>query len=269
MVKTKNRPNSKSLVNQVNAETPSRANKIGPSTVFATISERLSPFGGLLGLVKFLDLIKFREVFDNFYKPPSREPRLGHYRMIIGVLMLLFIGFNRIWHFLYIQMDSMLCSILEVSTLPYVTTFWRYINSLGINQSNSLLQINSALRERVWHQCKLNYKKIHVDIDTTVETVFGHQEGARKGHNTKHRGKKGYRPVLCFIEETREYLTGKLRKGETLNGVNFAKLIRSFPKHIPGCVEKVFLRGDGEFISWEGVEAAIELGYAFIFGNKS
>ena len=38
-----------------------------------------------------------------------------------------------------------------------------------------------------------------------METIFGKQQGGRKGHNTKNRGKKGYRPVLCFIEETREY----------------------------------------------------------------
>ena len=30
----------------------------------------------------------------------------------------------------------------------------------------------------------------------------------------------------------------------------------------------VILRGDGEFISWEGVEAAEEEGYQYIFGNK-
>ena len=29
----------------------------------------------------------------------NREPTLGHYSMVVGVLMLLFIGFNRIWHF--------------------------------------------------------------------------------------------------------------------------------------------------------------------------
>jgi hypothetical protein len=40
----------------------------------------------------------------------------------------------------------------------------------------------------------------------------------KKGHNTNNRGKKAYRPVLCFIEQTRAYLLGKLRKGETISG---------------------------------------------------
>ena len=112
------------------------------------------------------------------------------------------------------------------------------------------------------------YESIHVDIDTTVETIYGKQQGGRKGHNTQHRGKKGFRPVLCFIEETREYLTGKLRRGETMGGHEIADLIRTFKKYLPGCVTQVILRADGEFISWESVKASFAEGYQFIFANK-
>ncbi len=73
---------------------------------------------------------------------------------------------------------------------------------------------------------------------------------------------------MCFIEETREYFTGKLRRGETIGGEEVAALIRVFKKYLPGCVKEVILRGDGEFISWEAVKAAREEGFHFIFGNK-
>ena len=36
---------------------------------------------------------------------------------------------------------------------------------------------------------ELSYYRLCLDIDTTVESVFGHQQGIRKGHNTKYRGK--------------------------------------------------------------------------------
>lgn len=268
MVKRKNKYNSKDHVNKGSSGNAAEASKIGPSTGYGFIRERLSPFGGLLGLVKFFDLVKFSEIFHGLYKPPSREPKLGHYNMIYGLILLLFIGFNRVWHFFYIQLDAMLCSIFNLEKLPYVTTYWRYVNSLGINQGQSLLLVMSALRERVWHLCNIGLDTIHIDIDTTVETVYGKQQGGRKGHNTKNRGKKGFRPVLCFIEETREYFSGKLRKGETMGGEEIATLIRAFKKYLPACVKTVILRGDGEFISWESVEAAISEGYLFIFGNK-
>jgi hypothetical protein len=242
--------------------------KINASTQFDTCTERLSPFGGLLALIKFIDLINFRQIFDSTYHEPSREAKLGHYSMVIGIVMLLFIGFNRVWHFVYVRLDAMLCGFFRLNRLPAASTFWRYVDSLGLNQAQSLLNINSILRERVWQLAGISYYQIRINIDTTVETVYGSQQGGRKGHNTKNRGKKGYRPVLCFIEETREYLLGKLRKGETLSGEEAAKIIRQINDHLPGCVQLVTLRADGEFLSWQSVEAAIESGFQFIFGNK-
>ncbi|MBW2328000.1 MAG: transposase [Deltaproteobacteria bacterium] len=162
--------------------------------------------------------------------------------------MLLFIGFNRIWHFTYVRLDAMLCGIFRLTQLPVASTFWRYVDSLGINQANSLLNLMSKLRERVWQQCGLYYFKIRIDVDTTVETLYGNQQGGRKGHNTKNRGKRGYRPILCFIYETREYLIGKLRKGDTVSGKEAAAFVAKIQAHIPGCVQEVLLRADGEFI---------------------
>jgi len=245
-----------------------KARKISASTAFDTCTEQLSPFGGLLALIKFLDLVKFKEIFENIYHKPVRKPKLGHYRMFVGILMLLFIGFNRLWHFTYIRKDSMLCGFFSLTILPVASTFWRYLNSLGINQANSLLKVMSILRERIWQICDLDYQKIHLSIDTTVETIYGNQQGGRKGHNTKNRGKKAYRPVLCFIDETREYLIGKLRQGATISGEETAAFIRKIKDQLPGCVEKVQFKADGEFLSWESVSAAIELGFEFIIGNK-
>jgi Transposase DDE domain group 1 len=125
-----------------------------------------------------------------------------------------------------------------------------------------------VLRERIWQQLGLNCPRISIDIDTTVETLYGEQQGGRKGHNTKHRGKKGYRPVLCFIEQTREYLLGKLRKGETLSGQETAAFVAQIKSHLPGCVQYVLLRADGEFLSWEAIKAAKGCGFDFIIANK-
>ena len=249
-------------------ENRTRASKINASTPFETCSEQLSAFGGLLAMLKFLDLIGFKQIFDFGYRAPGRQPKLGHYKMVIGILMLLFIGFNRIWHFTYIRLDAMLCGFFRLPRLPVASTFWRYVDSMGVNQGLSLVKIMSALRERVWKQLGLNYYRIHIDIDTTVETLYGDQQGGRKGHNTKHRGKKGYRPVLCFIAETREYLLGKLRKGETISGKQTAAFIFRIKANLPGCVQQVLLRADGEFFSWDSVAAARACGFDFIIANK-
>jgi len=268
MVKKQNKRNTKKLNGKGFGRNRTNTTKISASTRFDTCNERISPFGGLLAMIKFLDLMDFKQIFKSVYNSPDRKPKLGDYKMMVGILMLLFIGFNRIWHFMYVRLDVMICGFFGLEILPTASTFWRYIDSLGINQAKSMLNVMAILRERVWCQTRTMHHKIHIDIDTTVETVFGHQQGGRKGHNTKNRGKKGYRPVLCFIEETREYLAGKLRKGETMNGEEAAFFIKRIKELIPGCVKHVVLRADGEFLSWESVHASIEAGFEFIIANK-
>jgi hypothetical protein len=268
MVKTNKSKNRRNRKNKGIGEGATGARKINASTPYETCSEQLSPFGGLLAMIKFFDLIDFKRIFHATYRGPTRQPKLGHYSMVVGLLMLLFIGFNRIWHFTYIRLDAILCGFFRLPKLPVASTFWRYLDSMGINQAQSLLKLMSLLRERVWQQLDLSYSRICVDIDTTVETLYGNQQGGRKGHNTKNRGKKGYRPVLCFIEQTREYLVGKLRKGETLSGIQTAAFIFRIKNNLPGCVRQVLLRADGEFQSWESVRAARKCEFDFIIANK-
>jgi hypothetical protein len=263
--KSKKRKNHKHKGFKANS---ARARKINASTPYETCTEQLSPFGGLLPLIKFFDLVDFKQIFNSGYIAPRREPKLGHYRMVAGLLMLLFIGFNRIWHFTYIRLDAMLCGFFRLTKLPVASTFWRYVDSMGINQGQSLIKIASCLRERVWKQLKISYYRIDIDIDTTVETLYGNQQGGRKGHNTKSRGKKGYRPVLCFIAQTREYLLGKLRKGKTMSGEQTAAFIHQIKDQLPGCVQQVLLRADGEFLSSHSVQAAVSCGFDFIIANK-
>lgn len=250
-------------------ERSERVVRITEETPYGECSERLTAFGGMLALVKFLDLLGFERMFEEQYVHPKRAPKLGGYGMVAGMLMLLFIGFQRLWHFTYVRHDAMLCGILRVKALPAVTTFWRYLCSLTIIQSQSLVRLGGVVRCRVWDLCEYRPRQVTVNIDTTVSTVYGDIEGARKGHNTKHRGKKGLRPVLCFLAETREYLCGTQRRGQTMKSEEVARQIRQFRKLLPDCVNVIRVHGDGEFIGWDSVKACKDEGFLYTFGNKS
>ena len=80
-----------------------RRTRITSDTPYGECSERLTAFGGLLALVKFLDLIGFEQAFKEHYVHPKREPKLGGYWMVLGMLMLLIIGFQRLGHFAYVR----------------------------------------------------------------------------------------------------------------------------------------------------------------------
>lgn len=241
---------------------------IGPSTPHEFTSELLTPFGGFLLFVKMLAALQFEKLFEDTFIAPERKSQFGHYVMFKGVIFLLVIGFQRIFHFSYISQEPMLLGVLAVAQLPAVTTFWRWLRHCGINQANSLVKLMAKVRERVWWQAGYAFTTVHIDIDTTVETVYGAIEGARKGHNPKHRGKKGLRPVLAFIAETKEYLLGKLRQGTTMSGDEVKTFIKSIKASLPGCVVKVIIRADSEFFSQDAVTACEEEKYRYIISVK-
>ncbi len=104
-----------------------RGTRISPNTPYDVCTERMTPFGGLLAFVKFLDLIKYEQVFNDLYVSPSRKAELGCYRMVLGLLMMLFIGFHRISHIDHLRCDPVVTGILKVTQLPGEFKGVRYI----------------------------------------------------------------------------------------------------------------------------------------------
>jgi len=59
---------------------------------------------------------------------------------------------------------------------------------------------------------------IHLDVDTTVEPVFGDHEGALPGPNPRYHGRPSYHPILARCAETDTVVGAKLRPGNTSFG---------------------------------------------------
>ena len=67
------------------------------------------------------------------------------------------------------------------------------------------------------HSLKKYTVRVTLDLDSTVKTVYGRQQGAEKGYNPTHPGKRIYNPLIAFIAETGEALMGWLRPGDTFS----------------------------------------------------
>ncbi len=57
-------------------------------------------------------------------------------------------------------------------------------------------------------------QRIHLDVDTTVECVFGKQEGALPGPNPRYHGRPSYHPILAYCAETAMCVGAQLRHGD-------------------------------------------------------
>jgi Transposase DDE domain group 1 len=66
---------------------------------------------------------------------------------------------------------------------------------------------------------------VHLDVDTTVEPVFGDHEGALPGPNPRYHGRPSYHPILARCAETDTVVGGKLRPGDTSFGEADAPIV--------------------------------------------
>jgi len=62
--------------------------------------------------------------------------------------------------------------------------------------------------------------RLLIDVDSTVVSVYGNQEGTCKGYNPHKRGLKSYHPLLVFNSSTKEVLQGYLRSGDAYTSNN-------------------------------------------------
>jgi hypothetical protein len=69
--------------------------------------------------------------------------------------------------------------------------------------------------------------RIHLDIDSTVEPLFGSQEGAVPGYNPRYPGRPSYHPIIARIAENDAFVGAILRPGNTTLGQDDVPFIRN------------------------------------------
>src|SRR6202790_5335221 len=171
------------------------------------------------------------------------------------MVLVLYVGFSRLNHPPFWEQEPMLTGILRVLRLPPQCTFWRFLASLHLTVAGQILRLQQTMSQRVWQAAHVDLKTITLDTDTTVHTLFGDQMGGRKSYNPKNRGKKSYQPILTFLAETREYISGELRNGDRPTGAQIVRHLQSVFAALPPQVKTIYARADSGFYCGEAVEA--------------
>lgn len=71
------------------------------------------------------------------------------------------------------------------------------------------------------------FREAHLDIDTTVEPMFGEHEGALPGYNPRYHGRPAYHPIVGRLAELDMLLGAQLRPGDTSFGADDATYVET------------------------------------------
>jgi hypothetical protein len=91
--------------------------------------------------------------------------------------------------------------------------------------ASELRQLNKKLLEL--QAAQEGPREVTLNIDDTVATVFGHQEGSTIGYNPRYKGRPSYKEKLCIIANTNEVLNVTLESGSSHLNNNFMDFYKS------------------------------------------
>lgn len=158
--------------------------------------------------------------------------------------------------------------------IPDDSTLGRLFKAVRAGQVAQLEAAIHQLRRRVWRLALRAgggtvgaQRVLWIDVDSTVKTVYGDQEGAAKGYNPEKRGAKSYHPLLAFCTDTKEILQGWLRTGNAYTSNGVVAFMQQLLAHLPNRVQVVF-RGDSGFFVGELLKLLDERGHGYLIKVK-
>ena len=127
----------------------------------------------------------------------------------------IWIGCFRFSHTAVVRLDEVLRQIFGWKRVASGTTFGRFFKKFTPSLNHSLfIELNS------WFFEQLQFDNYTLDVDSSVITRYGEQEGSKKGYNPTKRGRNSHHPLFAFVNDIRMVANCWNRSGNTGSSSN-------------------------------------------------
>jgi hypothetical protein len=133
--------------------------------------------------------------------------------MFLALVYPIVLGLDRIETASLLRSNGTFQYLTGLSSFPDPQTLRRFLLNAPVHLRKQLHRASDRLLQRFIHLPE-HRSRLLFDLDSTVVTSFGHQEGAEVGYNPRYRGKRSYDPLLC-VEANSSFLWDvELRRGD-------------------------------------------------------
>lgn len=211
--------------------------------------KKVTPWGGLRPFKQFLDRTNIRTVLEESDLPwPGSNCGYNPVEVIESFWVGVWLGAVRFSHTAMVRFDDALKEIFGWPRLPCVSTYTRFFKKFGRERVDRAFgKINT------WFFDQIPQRTITLDLDSSVITRYGKQEGSVVGYNPQKKGRPSHHPIMAFIADLRMVAHSWMRPGNTSSG-NGAKLFLSETINILGKHRIGLLRADSGFFEGNFIE---------------
>jgi hypothetical protein len=182
----------------------------------------ITPFGGLTIIEKFYQRSGLQDAISELPLPqPGSNRGYDPLDIVEGFLVSVVLGARRLAHSGLLRHDKVISEIFGWKKgMASESTFSRFFNKFDVAQNDEIFtQLN-----RWWFE-KLQLKYHTVDVDSTVLTRYGTQEGVKSGYNPRKPGRGSHHPIIAFAAEAKMVIQAWMRTGNSASNTDFKEFI--------------------------------------------
>lgn len=179
--------------------------------------KQVTPWGGMKEMKSLLETTGISKKLSELGLPQGTSNNsIDSVSIVESFWISIWIGCFRFSHTAVVRLDDVLRQIFNWKRVPSGTTYGRFFKKFTPSLNHSVfIELNS------WFFEQLQFDNYTLDVDSSVITRYGEQEGAKKGYNPTKRGRNSHHPLFAFINDVRMVANCWNRSGNTASSSNF------------------------------------------------
>jgi hypothetical protein len=188
-------------------------------------NQTITAFGGFGVLEAFKQVVGFVQlVHEHLRVHRHHNCRYSAAQLIDTGTDALIFGLSRLEHMNALKTDPGYKLLKGADRVPDERTLRHLLGQVGPDEVEAMPRINQALLELKARTEPP--REVWLDIDDTVITLFGNQEGAEVGYNPRYRGRPSHKAKAAFIAGTTELVNAQLYDGKTASNGQFMDFLQ-------------------------------------------
>ena len=185
-------------------------------------NKEITPWGGMVFLKQMLEKMGFRELIEQNPDLPRRGSNRGYQTSTIieSFIASIWCGANRFLHTEVTRHDVAMGRIFGWKNAPGQDVYRRFFSKF--TQAKNL-RVSEYFYSWIFDNFK--FDNFTLDIDSSVMTRYGVQDGAKKGYNPVKKGRPSHHPLIAFIADVKLVANMWLRSGDTSSANNFLSFL--------------------------------------------
>ena len=206
----------------------------------------LTHFGGAYFFHEFLRVLQLRDFLARHIAYPRRNCRYTIAQMMLALVYPIVLGLDRLETASFLRSNGTFQYLTGLPSFPDPQTLRRFLLQAPPQFWDQLHRVNNRLLQKFIHLPD-HRSRLIFDLDSTVVTVFGHQDGAEVGYNPRYRGKRSYNPMLCMEANSSYLWNAELRAGNAGTWDGSPELLDTCFANVPADIRELRVRADAGF----------------------